>query len=129
FNRLEYFDPSVQYTVNGVPLTGGEQFVVGGHRSPFLTNMKDFGPRIGFAYQPFNRLVLRGAFGIFYGPSTQMVANSALNSDGFFAATTWNSTAYNANGNTVMVNSLSNPFPAGVVQPTNATLGPTTNIG
>ncbi len=27
FNRLEYFNPAVTYSVSGVPLTGGEQFV------------------------------------------------------------------------------------------------------
>ncbi len=129
FNRLEYFDPAIQYSVNGVPLVGGEQFAGSGNRSPFTTNMRNFGPRVGFAYQPINRMVVRGGFGIFYGPSTQMVANSALNSDGFFAATTWNATAYNADNNTVMVNSLSNPFPTGVVQPTNSSLGPATNLG
>jgi hypothetical protein len=130
-NRLEYFDPTVQYNVNGVPLTGGEQFAgVDGHgRSPFTTNMKDFGPRASFAWQPAKRLVIRGGSGIYYGPSTQMVANSALNSDGFFAATFWNSTAYNADGNTVLVNSLSNPFPGGVLQPTGSSLGPATNLG
>lgn len=129
YNRLEYFDPSAQYTVNGIPLVGGEQFVNNGHRSPFSTNMRDFGPRLGFAYQPMKELVVRGGFGIYYGPSTQMVANSALNSDGFYPISTWNATTYNANGNTVMASSLSNPFPAGVLQPTGSSLGPTTNIG
>ncbi|MGA2858882.1 MAG: TonB-dependent receptor [Candidatus Sulfotelmatobacter sp.] len=130
FNRLEYFDPTISYTVAGVPLVGGEQFVGNGHsRSPFTTNMKDFGPRVGFTYQPFNPLVVSGGFGIYYGPSTQMVANSALNSDGFFAATTWNATTYNADGNTVMVNSLSNPFQNGVVEPTGSSLGPANLIG
>lgn len=128
YNRLEYFDPSIPYSVSGVSLVGGEQFVSNGGSS-FTTNLTNFGPRVGLAYQPINRLVIRGGFGMFYGPSTQMVANSALNSDGFFAASTWNSTAYNADGNTVMVNSLSNPFPSGVVQPTNSSLGPATNIG
>jgi Carboxypeptidase regulatory-like domain/TonB dependent receptor len=131
FNRLEYFDPTIPFTVNGVPLIGGEQFAgVDGHsRSPFTTNMRDFGPRLGFAYQPINPLVLRGGFAMLYGPSTQMVANSALNSDGYFAATTWNATAYNADGNTVPVNGLSNPFPSGVVQAVGSSLGPATNIG
>ncbi|MFZ0761533.1 MAG: TonB-dependent receptor [Candidatus Sulfotelmatobacter sp.] len=138
-NRLEYFDPTIPYTEAGVPLVGGEQFPgVNGHsRSPFTTNMRDFGPRVGFAYQPIKPLVVRGGFGMAYGPSTQMVANSALNSDGYFAATSWNATAYNTDpvaitnfgvGNTVLVNSLSNPFPAGVVQPTGSSLGPATNI-
>jgi hypothetical protein len=36
---------------------------------------------------------------------------------------------FNADGNTVMVNSLSDPFPTGVVQPTGSSLGAATNIG
>jgi hypothetical protein len=129
-NRLEYWDPSLQYTVGGMPLTGGERFAaVGGSRSPFTTNMKDFGPRASMAWQPVNHVVLRAGAGIYYGPSTEMVANSSLNSDGFFTVTSWNATTYNADGNTVMLNSLSNPFPGGVVQPTGTTLGPATNFG
>lgn len=128
YNRLEYFDPNVHYSVSGMPLVGGEQFVKNGGSS-FSTNLRNFGPRVGLAYQPFNRLVIRGGFGIYYGPSTQMVANSALNSDGFFAVTSWNATAYNADGNTVPVNLLSNPFPSGLVQPTGSSLGPATSIG
>jgi hypothetical protein len=129
-NRMEFFDPTVQYTVNGVSLTGGEEFAGQGRsRSPFTTNLKNFGPRIGIAWQPLARTVVRAGGGIYYGPSTQMVANSALNSDGFYAATTWNATEYNADGNTVMLNSLSNPFPNGIVQPTKGKLGPATGIG
>jgi hypothetical protein len=128
YNRLEYFDPSLQYTVNGVPLTGGEQFVSGGG-SPFTTNLTNFGPRFGLAWQPLTHMVVRGGFGIFYGPSTQMVSNSSLNADGFYPITTWVPTAYNANGNTVLVNSLSNPFPNGVVQATGSSLGAETNLG
>ncbi len=128
YNRLEYFDSSVHYTVNGVPLVGGEQFVKGGGSSSTM-NLGDFGPRFALAYQPFQRLVIRGGFGMYYGPSPQMVANSALNSDGFYPYTSWNATTYNANGNTVMLNSLSNPFPNGIVQATGSSLGPATNVG
>ncbi len=131
YNRQEFWDPSISYTLDGLSLTGGEQFagVNGNSRSPFTTNMKDFGPRLGLAWQPIAPLVLRGGFGMAYGPSTQMVGNNALNTDGFYPATAWNATAYNADGNTVLVNSLSNPFPNGVVQPTGSSLGPATNIG
>jgi hypothetical protein len=129
YNRLEYFDPNVQYTVNGVPLKGGEQFVTNGARSPFTTNLKDFGPRASFAWQPQSNFVFRGGGGIYYGPSVQMVANPSLNADGFGTVTDWNATTYNADANTVPVNFLSNPFPNGVVQPVNNSLGPATNIG
>lgn len=129
FNRLEYFDPAVQYTVNGVGLTGGEQFVGSGNRSPFTTNLKDFGPRLSFAWQTQPNFVVRGGGGIYYGPSAQMVANPSLDADGFSSVTNWNATTYNADGNTVMVNSLSNPFPNGVVQPLGNTAGPATGVG
>jgi hypothetical protein len=129
-NRLEYFDPNVQYTVNGVALTGGEQFVGAGKgRSPFTTNTLDFSPRLSVAWQPTNDIVVRAGSAIYYGPSSQMVANSALNSDGFYPITNWNSTIYNADGNTVMLNPLNNAFPSGVVQATGASLGAATNLG
>lgn len=131
YNRQEYFDPNLAFTLNGVSLTGGEVFATSGNRSPFTTNMKNFGPRAAFTWQPQPHFVLRGGAGIYYGPSAEMVANPALNSDGFGSSTNWNATSYNADGsgNTVMLNPLSNPFPAGVVQPTGNTLGPATNIG
>lgn len=129
-NRAEYFDPTIQYSSNGVPLTGGEVFTgVHSGRSPFLTNLTNLGPRASFAWQPVNKFVVRGGAGIYYGPSTHMVNGSYSNADGFAPSTTWNSTAYNADGNTVMVNPVSNPFPSGVVQPTGSSLGPATGIG
>lgn len=132
-NRLEYFDPNASSSLNGVSFKGAEVFVNGSHRSPFTTNLKDFGPRLAFSWQPVDRLVVRGGGGIYYGPSPHMVGGVGLNSDGFSAGTTWNATAWNEDpntiaydcanagacggqGNTVMVNSLSNPFPGGVNQ-------------
>ncbi|MGH9543111.1 MAG: carboxypeptidase regulatory-like domain-containing protein [Terriglobales bacterium] len=128
YNRLEYFDPNVTYTVGGVPLKGGEQFVHN-HNSPSTTNYGDIGPRFGFSYQPFQRAVIRGGFGMFYGPSSHMVSNSAIDSDSFAPNTLWNATTLNGDGNSVMANPLSNPFPGGVVQGTNGSLGPATNLG
>jgi hypothetical protein len=130
YNRLEFFDPTVQYSVNGVPLTGGLQYAgVGRSRSPFLTNLKDFSPRLGVAWQPAGHVVIRAGFGIYYGPSANMVSGPYFHSQGYSSLTIWNATTYNADGNTVMLNSLSNPFPAGLVQPTGNSLGPATGIG
>jgi hypothetical protein len=131
-NRFEYFEPSVQSTVNGVPYTGAEIYVNGSRRSPFDTNFKDFGPRLGFSWQPIHSLVVRGGGGFYYGPSPHMVGSANLNSDGFSSQTTWNATAWDndpntiafdcpdpsapcsSQGNTVMISSLSDPFPNGV---------------
>lgn len=129
-DRLEYFDPTVQYTVNGVPLTGGEVFAgQGTSRSPFRTNLTDFSPRLSFAWKAAKLLVVHGGAGIYYGPSTHMVAGPGENSQGFSSSTSWNATQYNADGNTVMLNPLSNPFPNGVVQPTGASQGAATGLG
>lgn len=130
-NRLEYFEPKATNTADGVAYTGAEVYVNGDSRSPFSTNLKDFGPRFGFAWQPVQRLVVRGGAGFYYGPSTHNVGNPALNSDGFASVTNWDATCYDDNGNTVYNGasgcptptpsaytvdySLSNPFPNGVV--------------
>jgi len=132
FNRQEYFNPNATNTVNGVAYTGAEVYANGSNRSPFATNLHDFGPRLGFAWQPVNRLVLRGGAGFYYGPTTHNVASASNNSDGFSSSTTWNSTCSNADSNTVFNTgsgpcvagqaenftgdySLSNPFPNGVI--------------
>ncbi|HYW67089.1 MAG TPA: carboxypeptidase regulatory-like domain-containing protein [Candidatus Dormibacteraeota bacterium] len=145
-NRLEYFDPKAVGTdpSSGLPFTGGEVFANSSHRSPFTTNMKDFGPRLGLAWNAAKHLVVRGGAGFYYGPSVQMVSGAAQNSDGYSTYNNWSSTCYNGDanspgglGNTVFngtnqcagaapgspapsvtgIYSLSNPFPTGLVPP------------
>ena len=158
-NRLEYFDPTAQGSSNGVSFTGGEVFATSGNRSPFTTNMKDFSPRLGFAWQPSKDIVFHGGAGFYYGPSAQMVSGANQNSDGFSSATNWNATNWNNDGNTETFDgggqgnsvlfgssldpnfsggpapspmapySLSNPFPAGVVQIIGSSQGLATNLG
>ena len=134
-NRLEYFNPTVSSTSNGVPFTGAEVYVNGSNRSPFTTNMHDFGPRLGFAWQPVQHFVVRGGAGFYYGPTLHNVASAGNDTDGFSSTTQWAATCFNANqdGNTffntgnapcnapaipdvfsgpnVYPYSLSNPFP------------------
>ncbi len=134
-NRLEYFDPTATNTVNGDSYTGAEVYVNSSNRSPFTANMKDFGPRLSASWQAEKSLVLRAGFGIYYGPSAQMVGGASLDSDGYSTTTNWNATCYNADGNSTLNGSnlclgagpgstvpsstgpysLSNPFPLGVV--------------
>jgi len=134
FNRQEYFNPNVSTSAAGVAYTGAEVYVNSNNRSPFATNLHDFGPRLAFAWQSSAHLVLRGGAGIYYGPSTHNVASAGLNTDGFSSSTTWNATCFNSDSNTVfngsnqcganvalagnpttLSYSLSNPFPNGVV--------------
>ena len=72
-----------------------------GNRSPFTTNLKDFSPRLGFAWQPSKPIVFHGGGGFYYGPSAQMVSGAGQNSDGYSSSTNWNSTDWNNDPNTV----------------------------
>jgi len=148
-DRLEYFDPNASSSVNGVSYIGAEEYVTGSGRSPFATNLKDFGPRLGFAWEPMEHLVVRGGAGFYYGPSAEMVASASLDSDGFSSVTNWDATCLNADGNTVYngtsacvgappgspdpsatgIYSLSNPFPYGVVPLLSSPSGLGNNLG
>lgn len=134
-NRLEYFDPTAAYTASGVSLTGGEVYTTtSGDRNPFTVNLKDFGPRLAFSWQPVNHWVIRGGAGMYFGPTSEN-ANNAHFSDGFSSITNWNATCYNIDGNstftgtsacvnaasgspapsTTGIYSFTDPFPQGVV--------------
>jgi hypothetical protein len=138
FNRQEYFNPTVSNSINGVSYTGAEIYANSSNRSPFTTNLHNFGPRLAFAWQPVTHLVVRGGAGFYYGPSTHNVGSAGLNTDGFASQTFWSATCFNGDGNTVFNGtaacqnapagspplspdvftgafSLSNPFPNGVV--------------
>ena len=133
-NRLEYFNPDATNSADGVSYTGAEVYVDSGNRSPFTTNLKDFGPRLGFAWQPASNWWCGAAAGFYFGPSAEMVGNASLDSDGFASQTFWDATCINADGNTVYngtsqcegatggpapsttgIYSLTDPFPQGVV--------------
>jgi hypothetical protein len=145
-NRLEYFDPTATYSAGGVSYTGGEVFASSGHRSPFMTNLTNFAPRLGFAWEVEKHLVVRGGAGFYFGPSVQQVASATLNSDGYSTSNNWLGTCSNSDNNTVFNGSnqcganvafsgnpitapysLTNPFPpqlgAGLLPP--AQLQPT----
>lgn len=149
-NRIEYFDQTLSNTVSGVSYTGSEIYAGMHGRSPFTANLKDFGPRLGFSWQPDPRLVIRGGAGFYFGPSPHMVGGTGLDSDGFSADTGWDATCFNADGNTAIngtslcagatpgspapgttvAYSLSNPFPNGVVpQLSSAPSGVANNLG
>jgi hypothetical protein len=149
YNRLEYFDPKAASTASDVSFTGAEVYVGSGNRSPFTTNLKDFGPRLGVSWQPSTHMVVRGGGGFYFGPSAEMVGSAGLDSDGYSSTTNWDSTCFNADGNTVYngtsacvgaapgspapsftgVYSLTNPFPAGVVPLIAAPKGLANNLG
>lgn len=128
FNVFSNFDPTVASTLSvpGLNLRGGLTYpgVNGRGSALHASSNKDFQPRLGFAYQLNAKTVLRGGYGISFVPSTQGgYDGSAIG----FSATTAMVTS-NDNGRTP-ANTLSNPFPAGLNQPTGSSLGAGTGIG
>jgi hypothetical protein len=119
FNRMNWLDPNVKYTLEPSPLAppgtppfnalGGEVFVNSHNRYNYDTFYKGFQPRLGFAYQMPHDLVLRGGYGIFFSqPRSGAAGTGPWGYEGFDVQTPWITTFQNAD---VLPGSrLSDPF-------------------
>jgi len=94
---------------NGFGTTGGK------------TNADKFGPRIGFAWTVAPKTVIRGGYGLFWAPFS-FGLQSAF---GYTATTSYVATLDGA----TPANSLTNPFPTGVLQPSGNSLGQLAGVG
>nr|WP_162539353.1 TonB-dependent receptor [Granulicella sp. WH15] len=130
-NRTTYLDlnvPSPLAATTGLTsLKGGLEYagVNGNPRTTTDTVYKNFAPRVGFAYHPIDRLVVRGAFGIFFTNNPNQAASTVQNT-GYRTSTSYLGTIDGATPN----NYLSNPFPGGAFTPvTGSSLGLVTGTG
>jgi hypothetical protein len=106
-------------------LKGGLTFagVNGVGSSPFPLQKNAIGPRVGFAYQLKENLVLRGGFGEYFSNPT----NDFQQTNGFSTSTSLVNS--NDGGRTPIANILSNPYPGGILVPTGASAGAATFVG
>ncbi len=101
---------------------GGLFFATKDNRRNVVADKTNWQPRIGLAYRLFPRTVLRTGFGIFFSGWWQPFVNAT----GFSAQTDMVSTL---DGGLTPNDTLANPFPGGLVQPTGASLGLRTLLG
>ena len=132
YNRMNGLSPTVVSPLQ-VPalgtLHGGEIFASPSNRSPnYNASYNNFGPRIGIAYRPLEKTVIRTGYGIYF--SSVRSGASGVGPPGFQGYdeyTPWINT-YQNDGVTPF-GRLSNPFPAGIKLPPGSSLGLLNDIG
>jgi hypothetical protein len=107
-------------------LTGGLLFAKQGGlpREAFETKFSNFQPRFGAAFRLNEKTVLRGGIGRFFLPEAAYGGSAGFASNTPFVATSGG--GINA---FIPINTLSNPFPNGVIAPTGASAGLNTFLG
>ncbi len=128
FNSLSWFDNTAINPISGPAgvTAPGELVFTGGSngRDVIQPNYANFAPRVGFAYNPWPKLVIRGAYGIFYPAQLSLAIGGNLN--GFSQTTPW--TAAASNGVNI-IDPASEAFQGGLLPLQGNSLGPLTNVG
>jgi hypothetical protein len=149
FNQLSYWNPNLASPLQGLvsasatcPACGdlkGQMVFAGSAADPYgrhqaPTQKKDFGPRVGFAYNPTRNLVVRGGYGIVYAPSALQAAGTdgSPGIEGFTSQTNFSSTftsQQTAPSSCTTCATLDNPAPQGFNLPKGVAGGAGTDIG
>lgn len=105
----------------GVTTKGGLLFTSPSNREPYRADLNNFQPRAGAAWSINNKTVLRAGYGLSY-----LATFTTGNTQGFSQTTPYVAT----NGTPLLNgNSLSNPYPQGVLLPPGKALGLQTYLG
>jgi hypothetical protein len=129
WGRIASFDPDAVSPIAqraGLPNLRGALRWVGANGTSANqqeTPSTDIAPRFGFAYTPFNRVVIRGGYGIFFVPRN-------VQGNGLGAITAFRDTPMltSLDNNVTPTNRISNPFPTGIL-PAENNQDPGANIG
>ncbi len=131
YNRINSWDATspVPLQVPGLALKGGLVFpgVNGLSRQEYNPDRTNFAPRFGFAYAADSKTVVRGGFGMFYGPSNgaAFTGSAAVASSGFSATTNW----VNSIDGVTPASYMSDPYPNGFQAAPGSSQGLLTLIG
>ena len=129
-NQVSNFDFNSSSTLpNGTVVRGGLMFpgVNGVPEGNWDTQKKNFGPRLGFAYNLRDTTVFRGGYGMFYSNSWGNGRNNnAMPQTGFVCSTP---AAVSLDNGLTPYAVLSDPFPAGFCNAPGNKAGLLTNLG
>ncbi|HZT28886.1 MAG TPA: TonB-dependent receptor [Bryobacteraceae bacterium] len=115
-------NPIAELSPGNFNVKGGLFFATPDNRRNVQADKTNWGPRIGLAYRILPRTVLRTGFGMFYSEWWQPFANAT----GFSSQTLMTTTL---DGGLTPADTLVNPFPNGLVQPTGSSQGLKTLLG
>ena len=109
----------LQSSVAGLTLNGGLQYTSPSNRFPYPRDLNNVQPRLGASFQATPTTVVRAGFGIIYFNTLETPIGTGFSQ----------STSYNNYVTSAPVNTISNPFPTGVLLPTGSSLGLGTALG
>ncbi len=122
------YDDPFPVQVPGLNLRGGLIYAgTGGKDTQGDPKGLKLGPRAGFVYSLNDKTVVRGGYGVFWGPLPYPTGESSVASRGFTSQTSVVSS--NDGGLTPSSARLQNPYPNGVTPPTGNSLGVLTGAG
>jgi hypothetical protein len=128
FNRLSWFNFGATNPISsaiGKSVPGELVYTTPQNRGVYNPQYTNIAPRVGFAYSPVSKLVMRGGFGMFYIPAMEFGDYQGLTLNGFSETTPYVGTV----DGITPVNLLSNPFPTGLLLPPGNSQGALTNVG
>jgi hypothetical protein len=106
----------------GLIMKGGLTFPTSGNRMPYQRDLNNFQPRVGLAWHPWEKTVIRAGYGLSY-----LATFTAAPGQGFSTSTPY--VASNDANVHFAGNYLNNPYPQGILTPTGSSLGLKTFLG